>query len=88
MNCNGLLLCGHQDFAKDGKDRFGKAFWSYLDPWDSVRLPTASTYWNVSGKCGPHGELFFFLIKKEQVVASKGALPNPSSLRKRSRRAR
>ena len=51
--------------------------WLYLDPWDSVRLRTASTHWNVPGKCGPHGELFFFLIKKEQVVASHEALPNP-----------
>ena len=31
--------------------------WSYLDPWDGVRLRTASTHWNVPGKYGPHGEL-------------------------------
>ena len=43
----------------------------YLDPWDSVRLRTASTHWNVPGKCGPHGELFFFLLKKEPVVLSE-----------------
>ena len=29
------------------------------------------------GKCGPHGELFFFFMKKEQVVASNEVLPNP-----------
>ena len=51
--------------------------WPYLDPWDSVRLRTASTQWNVPGKCGPHGGLFFFLIQKEQVVASNEVLPNP-----------
>ena len=35
-----------------------------LDLEDSVRSRTASVEWNVPGKCGPHGELFFFLIKK------------------------
>ena len=49
----------------------------YLGPWDSARLRTASTHWNVPGKYGPHGELFFFLIKKEQVVTSNEVLPNP-----------
>ena len=42
--------------------------WPYLDPWDSVRLRTASTQWNVPRKYGPHGELFFFLLKKEPMV--------------------
>ena len=41
-----------------------------LDPWACVRLRTASTYWNAPGKCVPHGELFFFLIKKEPVAVS------------------
>ena len=30
-----------------------------------VCLRTASVEWNVPGKYGPHGELFYFLIKKE-----------------------
>ena len=51
--------------------------WPCLDPWDGVRPRTASTHWNLSGKYGPHGELFFFLINKEQVVASSEVLPNP-----------
>ena len=51
--------------------------WPCLDPWDSVRLRTTSTHWNVPGKYGPHGEPCFFLIKKEQVVASDEVLPNP-----------
>ena len=51
--------------------------WLYLDPWDSVRLRAASTHWNVPGKYGAHGELFFFLTKKEQLVASNEVLPNP-----------
>ena len=28
-------------------------------------LRTASVEWNVPGKYGPHGELFFFFIQKE-----------------------
>ena len=39
--------------------------WSYLDPMDGVCLRTASVEWNVPGKYGPHGELFFFLSQKE-----------------------
>ena len=51
--------------------------WPHVDPWDGVRLRTASTRWNVPGKYGPHGELFFFIMKKRQVVASNEVLPNP-----------
>ena len=43
----------------------------YLDPWDSVRVRTVSTHWNVPGKYGPHGGLFFFLLKKEPMVLSE-----------------
>ena len=47
--------------------------WPPLDPWDSdlwssVRLRRVSMRWNVPGKHGPHGELFFFLLKKEPMV--------------------
>ena len=35
-----------------------------------MRLNTASTCWNVPVKYVLHGELFFFLIRKEPVVAS------------------
>ena len=42
-----------------------------------MRLRTASTHWIAPGNCGPHGELFFFVIKKEQVVASNEVLPDP-----------
>ena len=34
---------------------------------DSVRLRTP-TQWNVPGRYGPHGELFFFPLKKEPMV--------------------
>ena len=36
-----------------------ESLWRYLDPWDSV------------GKYGPHGELFFFVLKKEPLVLSE-----------------
>ena len=53
--------------------------WPYLDPWDGVRQRTASSHWNVPGKYGPHGELFFFLIQKESVVSSNKVAGLPSS---------
>ena len=59
-----------------GKDRSWKVF-GFTWTWDSVRLRTASTHWIVPGKCGPQGELFFFLIQKESVVATNEVLPNP-----------
>ena len=43
--------------------------WPYLDPWDSVRLRTASTHWNVPKKYGPHGELFFLLFEEPMVLS-------------------
>ena len=45
--------------------------WPFLDAWDSVRLRTASTQWNVPERYGPYGELFFFLLKKEPRVLSE-----------------
>ena len=42
--------------------------WPHLDPMDSVYLRTASMEWNVLGKYGPHGELFFSLIQKERAM--------------------
>ena len=47
-----------------GKPLWGQV-WRFLDECDIVRLRTASTHWNVPGKCGPHGELLFFLIQKK-----------------------
>ena len=43
----------------------GEAELGFLDPMESVCLRTASMEWNVPGKYGPHGELFFILIQKE-----------------------
>ena len=48
-----------------------EVFWLFLDALDSVRLRTASTQWNVPGRYGPCGELFFFLLKEEPMVLSE-----------------
>ena len=37
----------------------------------------ASVEWNVPGKCGPHGELIFFLIKKEPATMPAGETFTP-----------
>ena len=62
---NGLRLDGLRRFAKDvGKTVLGRRLALRLDPWDSVRLRTASSHSNVPGKyMGRMAELFFFLIK-------------------------
>ena len=60
VNCNGLLLCGHQDFAKDVRK-------AVVGKRPTLRGPVgqcAPTYWNVPGKYTTNGELFFFLIKE------------------------
>ena len=62
---------------KMGERPFWEGVWPYLDPFNGVRLRTASTCWNVPVKYGPHGDLFFFLTQKEPVVASNEVLPNP-----------
>ena len=51
--------------------------WPHLDPIDSVCLCTASLEWNVPGKYGPRGELFFFLIQKEQATAPSSETCSP-----------
>ena len=66
------MACAQGTVTKIEEDHSGKVFGLYLVPWDSVRLRTASTHWNVPGKYGPHGELFFFLIvNKEPMVLRK-----------------
>ena len=42
-----------------------EGMWPFLDPWDVVEMRMTASSWNVPSKYGPHGELFFFLIKKE-----------------------
>ena len=59
---NGFQHRWCKDFAKDvGRGPVGKAS---LDPWTLCVLRTSSRVWNVLGKFGPHGEVFFFLIQK------------------------
>ena len=45
----------------------GKVLWPFLDAWDSVRLRTTPTQWNVPARYGPHGKLFFFFLLKKGV---------------------
>ena len=45
-----------------------ESVWPHLDPMDSVCSRTAPMEWNVPGKYGPHGELFFFLVQKEPAA--------------------
>ena len=60
-----------------GKSRSGRAFLPYLDPLDSVCLRTESAEWHAAGKCGPHGELSFFLIQKELATEPVGETFSP-----------
>ena len=60
-----------------GRSRSWRACEPYLNPMDSVCLRTASMEWNVPGKHGPHGELFFFLIQKEPALAPVGETFSP-----------
>ena len=53
---------------------WGKHLWEkicpILDAWDSVRLRTASTQWNIPGKDGPHGELLFLFIQQKPAFVT------------------
>ena len=55
-----------------------EVLWPFLDAWDSVRLRTTSTQWNVPGRYGPDSELFFFLLKKESMVLRELVRLGPS----------
>ena len=61
-----------QSQHKESTESLGRALqkvWEgpFLDPWDVVRLRSTGSSWNIPKKYGPHGELFFLLIKKEPV---------------------
>ena len=45
-----------------------KGLWLFPDAWDSVRLRTTATQWNLLGRYGPYGELFFFPLKEPMVL--------------------
>ena len=56
-----------------------EVLWLFLDAWDSVRLRTTSTQWNVPRRYGPYGELFcFFFLKKEPMVLRELVRLRPS----------
>ena len=57
--------------SRYGKDPAGKGSGLFLDPTDVVGLRTTASVWNVPGEYVPHGELFFFHIKKESFVLTK-----------------
>ena len=64
----------HEEFSRalpNCRWPFWEGVWPFLDPWDVVGLRTTSSVWNVPGKYGPHGELFFFLIKKEPFALTR-----------------
>ena len=54
---------------------FEGPFWEgvgpFMDPRDVVGLRTLSSVCIVLGKHGPHGELFFFVIKKEPFAFTR-----------------
>ena len=56
-----------------------EVMWPFLDAWDTVHLRTTSTQWNVPGRYGPYGELFFFLLKKEPMVLRELIRLRPST---------
>ena len=60
---------------------WGKPLWEKVWPFSArgtlcvcAQRPRIGTS---QGSMGPHGELFFFLVKKEPVVASNEVLPGP-----------
>ena len=48
--------------------------WLFLDREDVVGWRTTASVWNDPGNYGPHGELFFFFIKKEPIVLGSALL--------------
>ena len=61
-----------------------EVLWPFLNAWDSVRLRTTSTQWNVPGRYGPNGELFFFLLETAAGPQGVGSVWVPASQSKQS----
>ena len=55
-----------------------EVLWPFLDAWESVRLRTTSTQWNVPRRYGAYGELFFLLLEKEPMVLKELVRLGPS----------
>ena len=49
---------------------YWEGVWPFLEPWDVEGLRTTSGVWNVLGKYGPYGELFFFLRRSPLLLQS------------------
>ena len=64
---NGLRPRGLRHFAKD----VGKTDLKRRTRGTACACARRLLIWNVPGKHGPHGELFFFLIRKEPVTLTK-----------------
>ena len=60
-----------------GEKLIWEGVWPYLNAMDTVCLRTASMDWNVSEKCGPHDELFFFPIQMEPATEPVGETFSP-----------
>ena len=60
-----------QKKKKCGKGPVGMGFWPFLDPWDVVGFAHNIQRLECPGKYGPHGELFFFVIKKKPDALTK-----------------
>ena len=71
-------MCGCQDFyERCGKGPTGKASGFAWTHGTVCACAQRSTCLNVPGKYGPHGELLFFLVKKELVAVSNDVSSNP-----------
>ena len=55
----GFSVAGSKNVQKMWEGRYWEGVWLFPDPWDVVGLRTTSSVWNVPGKDGPHGDLFF-----------------------------
>ena len=61
-------LVGAKTLQKIWEGCCWEGVWIFLNPWDVEVLGTTTSVWNVLGKYGSHGELFFFFMKKEPFV--------------------
>ena len=80
-----LSVAGAKILQKKNGKAHREGVWPYLDPWDVVLFRTSSSVWNVLGKYRPHGELFFFLIKKDFLPLKRQCSMILLFLRRRSR---
>ena len=56
-----------------GRTLLGRALALFWMAGNVVGMRTTAGRWNIPSKCEPYGELFFFLIQKEQTICKKTA---------------